>query len=138
MDDGSRLLPRNVHPHPLRGHRKKLGCGACMESLRRTAVGGFTLENSYTPDALRSLPADRLNDVLIPLTEVFSDLPVLSFPSESKWKRYANGERIPAEQLPSGGRYRVLVPAQPERLHSLAEVRNLEGGPKICSLIRFE
>ena len=26
----------------------RLGCGACMQSLKRTRVGSFSIDNSYT------------------------------------------------------------------------------------------
>ena len=116
---------------------QKLGCGGCMESLCRTSVGSFTLENSYTPEQLKAMPKEELEGILIPLTEVFKDLPVYAFRNAGDWKRYANGERIP-ETVSPPGRYRILLPDDPNRLHSLAEVRPAEGGTKLCSFIRFE
>lgn len=117
---------------------KTLGCGACMESLCRTSVGSFTLENSHTPEELKNMSDDELLRALVSLSDVFSNLPVLFFRTETDWKRYKNGERVPAPEGLPVGRYRVTAPGEPEKLHSLAEIRNLEGGKKICSLVRFE
>ncbi len=116
---------------------QKLGCGACMESLCRTSVGSFTLDQSYTPEQLKAMTKEELEQTLIPLTEVFEDLPVYTFRTANDRKRYANGERIPDSHSPAG-KYRVLMPEDKNRLHSLAEVRPVEGGYKLCSLIRFE
>ncbi|MBO4366386.1 MAG: tRNA pseudouridine(55) synthase TruB [Clostridia bacterium] len=116
---------------------KKLGCGACMETLCRTSVGAFTIEKSYTPDQLKALSKAELEQTLIPLNDVFADLPVYGFRSDSDWKRYVNGERVP-DGLSPAGRYRVLCPGEPNKLHSLAEIRAVEGGNKLCSFIRFE
>ena len=116
---------------------QKLGCGGCMESLCRTSVGSFTIENSYTPDQLNGMPKEELEGILIPLNTVFADLPIYTFRNANDWKRYANGERIP-ETVSPPGRYRVLLPDDPNRLHSLAEVKPVEGGTKLCSFIRFE
>ena len=55
-----------------------LGCGACMESLVRTRVGTFTLENSVPLSRIEELrDQDRLNEILIPVDAVFSDCPAL-------------------------------------------------------------
>ncbi|MFH0779107.1 MAG: tRNA pseudouridine(55) synthase TruB [Candidatus Eisenbacteria bacterium] len=44
---------------------RKLGCGAHLASLRRTAVGGFTVEDAVTLDELRAR-ADELNRGVLP------------------------------------------------------------------------
>ncbi len=45
---------------------RALGCGAYLDTLRRTASGEFTIEGAHTLDQLRDLAAqDRLNEALI-------------------------------------------------------------------------
>ena len=54
---------------------RKLGCGACMSALRRTAVGDFTLEEAVTPDGLAAAAeAGTAGDLLIPVERLFSGL----------------------------------------------------------------
>lgn len=54
---------------------KKLGCGGCMSSLKRTRTGNFTLENSYSIDKLREMSEDELEKILLPTESLFSNLP---------------------------------------------------------------
>ncbi len=57
---------------------QKLGCGGTMQSLRRTAVGGFRLEDALTLGALQELrDAGRLTAVVRPVDSVFEDCPAL-------------------------------------------------------------
>lgn len=45
---------------------RRLGCPAHLVALRRTASGGFRIEDARTPDELRALAADgRLDDVIL-------------------------------------------------------------------------
>lgn len=54
---------------------ERLGCGGCMEELLRTRVGQFTLEHSLKLDEVETLVrAGRLNEVLIPVDQIFGDL----------------------------------------------------------------
>lgn len=57
---------------------EKLGCGGTMQSLIRTRVGRFRIEQALTLDALQTLrDTDRLADAVLPVETVFSDCPVL-------------------------------------------------------------
>ena len=54
---------------------EKLGCGGCMEKLLRTRVGQFSLEQSLKLDDVERLVQEgRLDEVLIPVDRLFSDL----------------------------------------------------------------
>lgn len=56
----------------------KLGCGGTMQSLIRTRVGRFRLEDSITLDTLQTLrDTGRLTDAILPVESVFADSPVL-------------------------------------------------------------
>jgi tRNA pseudouridine55 synthase len=86
---------------------KKLGCGGAMESLVRTRVGNFHLEDSLTLDEIRKKKEEEDGvtrnaaspySFLIPLEEMFSEMPVLTCPP-SMDQRLINGNdfEIPEE-----------------------------------------
>jgi len=53
-----------------------LGCGAHVEQLRRTASGGFTLDEAHTIDQLAVLSAEgRISEALIPATKLLPEFP---------------------------------------------------------------
>lgn len=55
---------------------RRLGCGAFLEELRRTASGDFREQDSHTIDELKQLAADgRLFEALIPATQVLPQFP---------------------------------------------------------------
>lgn len=49
---------------------EKLGCGAHLTSLRRTASGGFRIEDTYSLDSIVSWPREKLGSHLIPLIQL--------------------------------------------------------------------
>lgn len=58
----------------------QLGCGAVMTSLKRTASGQFTLDTAYTLAEIESLRDNqKLDSVIIPVDEVFKELPAIVF-----------------------------------------------------------
>lgn len=71
---------------------KKLKTGACMTSLRRTAAGMFTIENSYTAEELEKR-RDEIADLLIPTENVFADLPPI-YLNEKQTRSIVNGVRM--------------------------------------------
>ena len=55
---------------------ERLGCGACMESLVRTRVSDFTLEDARTLSEIEVIvKEDRLPEILQPVDTVFLQLP---------------------------------------------------------------
>lgn len=73
---------------------RKLGCGACMESLKRTASGRFKIENAYRLSEIQSLVnAGKLDEILIGMDEVFAELPLYKA-SEYEDKALHNGNRL--------------------------------------------
>ena len=55
----------------------EMGCGAHVETLRRTRVGDFTVDGARTIDELEVLAADgRLEEVLIPAVDLLPEFPV--------------------------------------------------------------
>ena len=53
----------------------RLGCGAAMESLKRTKVGDFPVEESYRLSEVESaMDTDKISSVIKPIETVFDDL----------------------------------------------------------------
>lgn len=85
-----------------------LGCGGCMESLQRTAAGGFTLAQTVTMEELAALPREEAVARLLPVDSLFSAAPpVYIGPKDAV--RCRNGAVVPAPGLPAG-EYRVYGP----------------------------
>lgn len=57
---------------------EKLGCGGTMQSLVRTRVGRFALEEAVTLTQLETLrDSGRIGDILTPVDKLFEDCPAL-------------------------------------------------------------
>lgn len=75
---------------------QKMGCGAVLKALRRTASGDFKIDSSRTLEDLAGLAAeDRLREVLIPAALLLPD-----FPSEMV-------DSITVSQIRNGRDFRV-------------------------------
>lgn len=95
---------------------EKLGCGGVMESLIRTRVGNFRIEDSLTLDEIRSRKEeeDRITrnaaspySFLIPLEDMFSGLPSVDG-DPSLDRALINGNDFAKESsLPDGQEVRV-------------------------------
>ncbi len=74
---------------------QKLGCGAHMSFLLRTATGIFNLENGITLEALQSFKAhpERVGTHMLTVDEALAELPEASVPEELSAK-LQNGVRI--------------------------------------------
>ena len=78
---------------------RKLGCGACMESLLRTKAGVFLLENSHTlAEIEEKSERNELEEFVIPVDKMFA-----SYKNgivEEEWKKLAyNGHSLPEEAV---------------------------------------
>ncbi|MBS7007296.1 tRNA pseudouridine(55) synthase TruB [Anaerostipes sp.] len=76
---------------------EKLGCGACMTALERTAASGFTKTDSRTLEEIEHLMREnRITEAVIPPDKIFADLP-----ERTVKKQYAkilyNGNPLKAE-----------------------------------------
>lgn len=60
---------------------QRLGCGAYLASLRRTAVGHFDLSQALSLDDIVADP-EAARDAVLPLTEALASLPRIAIPSE--------------------------------------------------------
>ena len=56
---------------------EKLGCGGVMATLERTEACGFPIKNAISLDALREYPKEELCSLLIPVEELFADMPIV-------------------------------------------------------------
>ena len=77
---------------------QKLGCGGCMESLLRTRVDRFKLEDSLTLSQIEKLRDEgRVEEAVVPLEGVFLGLPALVTKPGDGDKLVHNGNPFPAE-----------------------------------------
>ncbi len=74
---------------------KKLGCGACMKSLRRTKAGNFKIEDSLTLSKVEELAREgSLDCVLVPVDTLFPDYPKVAVEDQENEKLLANGNPL--------------------------------------------
>ena len=85
-----------------------LGCGAHLASLRRTAVGDLSIEDSITIEALERMNSQQRQDALKPLDALMQTLPAVDL-SENDRERFCHGQRL-AMGLQSCPRVRVYGP----------------------------
>ncbi len=76
---------------------RALGCGACLEELRRTASGGFSLADAVGLAAVEEDPAATEARIL-PLERLLPDLPAVRLDEETA-RRAGHGNEI---QVPPG------------------------------------
>ena len=75
-----------------------LGTGAVMTSLVRTRACGFSLEESYSLEELKTMPLAELEKLLKPIQSVFADYPEIRLDSEQE-RLYLNGVRLDVKRL---------------------------------------
>lgn len=81
---------------------RKLGCGGCMESLLRTRVGQFSIENSLKLHEIEALrDSGEIEAHVVPVDAAFGDLPKLVTQGDGD-KLAHNGNPLPREVLISG------------------------------------
>ena len=102
---------------------QRLGTGACLESLRRTRSGGFTLDDAVP---LERVLVDGPAAYLRPLATLLADWPGVEVTAEGA-DRIGHGREVgpaqcavPAQALAAGGRVRLVGPDG--ALLALAEV----------------
>jgi len=83
-----------------------LGCGGCMESLRRVSAGSYTIENAVPLEQL--LESEMPEQYLLAVDSMFSHLPAVKL-TEKQTLRCRNGNSFTV-QLPAGT-YRAYSPS---------------------------
>jgi tRNA pseudouridine55 synthase len=73
-----------------------LGCGACLEALRRTASGGFSLADAVGLAAVEEDPAGA-EARMVPLEHLLPDLPAIRLDEENA-RRAGHGNEVPVPQ----------------------------------------
>ena len=88
-----------------------LGCGGTMQSLRRTKVGGFSLEGALTLGQLQELKdkqeetnSQAISEILIPVDSVFAECPALHVMEEHR-KLLDNGNAFYPRQTVEKSKY---------------------------------
>lgn len=78
---------------------EKLGCGGCMESLIRTRVSAFRIEDARTLDEIEALKQEgKLAGLLVPIEEMFPSYPKITVKDD--WKAFAkNGNPLDVKML---------------------------------------
>lgn len=82
---------------------EKLGCGACMCSLRRSRAGRYTLKDASSMEKILAGEAQ-----ILPVDSLFSEYPSLTL-DENGAARCRNGNPVPLPDRPEGN-YRVYGP----------------------------
>ena len=67
-----------------------LGCGGCMESLRRTRAGCYGLEGAHTIEEIMAMAPEARQSLLLPTDSLFSQYPALSL-TENQTRRVKCG-----------------------------------------------
>lgn len=76
-----------------------LGCGGAMESLSRTRVADFRLEDAHTIDEIQTMEQrGELEKILLPVDRLFLSAPAFSVTAEGE-RLLANGNPIRADRL---------------------------------------
>ena len=84
-----------------------LGCGGCMESLRRTRAGSYGLDGAHTIEEIIDMPPGNRLRLLLPVDSLFSQYPELRL-TENQTRRVLCGG---AFSLPRpDGTYRFYGP----------------------------
>ena len=61
-----------------------LGCGGVMSALRRTAVGGYRVEDAHTMDELCALPREAAQRLLLPVDSLWPDAPQVTVDAKAE------------------------------------------------------
>lgn len=78
---------------------EKLGCGGCMESLIRTRVSTFRIEDAKMLDEIETLKQEgKLAELLVPIDAMFRSYPKITVKDD--WKAFAkNGNPLDLKML---------------------------------------
>jgi tRNA pseudouridine55 synthase len=87
----------------------RVGTGACLEALRRTRSGEFSLESAVTLEDLQ-LRRDAAAERIVPLERLLAGFPAARLTPEGR-DRVANGREIDARHVVEGDRAGLFGPA---------------------------
>lgn len=82
---------------------EKLGCGGCMESLVRTRVAGFSIEDSLKLSEIERLAAEnQLGSKVLPVDDCFSEYPAYQAKPEADRFLYNGNSVYTRQAVPMG------------------------------------
>lgn len=79
-----------------------LGCGGCMDALRRTMAAGFTIGQAVTLEQVQ----EQREALLLPVDQLFAEHPAFRLASPRQERCCLNGNPVPVKDL-EAGTYRV-------------------------------
>lgn len=80
---------------------RALGCGAHLESLRRTAAGSFRIDEALTLERLQAASGEQRDGWLLPLERLLAGMPRVDLAGPLAG-RFAQGQAVRPEALPAG------------------------------------
>ena len=81
---------------------EKLGCGACMSSLRRMAAGRFSVKDAYTlNDVQQAADNECAEELLLPIDSLFQAYPALTVTGAAE-KKIRNGQGFLSDKADPG------------------------------------
>ena len=81
---------------------EKLGCGACMSSLRRLSAGRFSVKDAYTlTDVQQAADNERAEELLLPIDSLFQAYPALTVTGAAE-KKIRNGQGFLSDKADPG------------------------------------
>lgn len=87
-----------------------IGCGAHIDSLRRTGVGQFRIENSWTIQGLQTVTSEgREYECLLPIDQAVGEWPRLELSAEAAWSA-SQGQSVVAPGKSAQGWVRMYTP----------------------------
>ena len=110
-----------------------LGCGAHLAALRRTATGGFRIQDAVTLDGLEAMEDARRVGCLLPTAALVADLPRLDM-GEAQCRRFRQGQALPAGGFADGD-FAVFAGAD---FVGLAQVSDGVAHPRRLVVVRAE
>ena len=78
-----------------------LGCGAHLAGLRRTAAGGFRLDEAISLEALEAMAPELRSQVLLPLDRLLVGMPRVELDRDTA-RRFEAGQAVPWPGLGGG------------------------------------
>ena len=88
---------------------RRLGCGAYLTALRRTAIGRFHVDEALPPEALAALGEALARERLLAPEVLVESLPALELGEEGAWA-LRNGQEWPVGTAGGEGEYGVFGP----------------------------
>ncbi len=103
-----------------------IGCGGHLKQLRRTASGGFTLEQAVTLAALQELAdGSRLDNALIPMNVALEHMPTFVAGPDTL-QHVANGQHLTPDVIPQASIRRPAVQSLVDHLKVVDAHLNLK------------